>query len=113
MTVLSKLKIAKFVAIHMVKQNTNLKGGILAAWVVVGAVMLVRGIRRDRQSSTAATTDKLLEKVKEEARDKEGEVRSSTSFTDRLKVIFKIICPGLKTKETWFIVFLSVLLVCK
>ena len=111
MAVLSKFKLAQFMVLEGIKRNTNWKGALLTGWVGVGTVMLVRGIRRDRQSSTAATTDMLLQQVKEEAEKKAGDAKTTFTFFQRLKVIMKIICPGIRTKETWFLSFLSILLI--
>merc|ERR1712137_580625 len=107
MTVLSKLKLSQQLFIETVKQHTNLSGGLMAAWVIVGGTVLFRGIVRDRQSSTAAITSKLIENQKETQKQRQQNQNA------RLTSIIKIICPGWKTKESWYLIFLSVLLIAR
>lgn len=98
--------------VAVLKQHMNLNGGLLSAWVVVGSVLLVRGIRRDRQSSTAAATERLLKEASEDKKENEPKIkRPQSSFFRRLLTILKIVCPGLYTKESWFLLFLSALLI--
>ena len=112
MNVFSKLQVAKMMAVAVLKQHLNVKGGLLAGWVAIGSVLLVRGIRRDRQSSTAATTDRLLLQVREAKKQSESKPNTPpSSFYKRLRTIMKIICPGWYTKESWFLFFLSILLI--
>ena len=111
MTVLSKFKLLRMLSWEILKGHAHWKSAILAAWVGTGSVMLVRGIRRDRQSSTAAATDKLLQEAIEKSDKRRSDGPPSRSFSQRFRVILNIICPGWKTKETWFLGFLSVLLV--
>lgn len=115
MNVFSKLKLAKMMAVAVLQQHINIKGGLLATWVVVGTVLIARGIRRDRQSSTAAITDRLLKEALEAKQGEESKIKKGpqTSFFRRLRTILQIVCPGWYTKEAWFLVFLSALLIGK
>ena len=111
--VLSKMELARSVALEVLWKNANWKSALMAAGVGAGSVMLLRGIRRDRQSSTASATDKLLKESVDKGKTEQEKERSrkQRSFWQRLKVIIYVICPGVGTKEAWFLFLLSALLI--
>ena len=100
---------AKTLLVMMLKQQLNITSLGLAAWVVGGGFFLLRGIRRDRQSATAAKTEQLIKVTTEEKKEKAK--FQQKSFLSRFKVILGIICPGWKTVEAWYLIFLSALLI--
>eukprot|EP01095_Lingulamoeba_sp_RSL-Kostka_P002036 TRINITY_DN128_c0_g1_i1.p1 TRINITY_DN128_c0_g1~~TRINITY_DN128_c0_g1_i1.p1 ORF type:complete len:757 (-),score=284.55 TRINITY_DN128_c0_g1_i1:234-2504(-) len=112
MPALSKFAMAKTVGWMMLKKNINSKSIFLAGFVGLGSVILARGMRRDRQSKTAAITEKLLDQQKKEKEKKKKRAKKQTFFT-RLSQILKIIIPGWKSKEAYFIGILSLLLIAR
>jgi hypothetical protein len=113
MTTLSKFKVAKQIGWVVLKRNANLTGVALSAWVIIGSIILARGIRRDRQSATAATTEKLQKIAAEKVKPAKPKIIAapSSSGSSRFGSIIKIICPSLRSKESWFLIFLSALLI--
>lgn len=83
----------------------------LAAFVGACGVTLARGMRRDRQSITAAVTRELLQQQQDEKAKKSGVTRST--FVQRITAILAICIPGWQSKEAWFLTQLSVLLIAR
>lgn len=82
---------------------------LMAGFVGMCIVTLARGMNRDRQSSTAAKTEQLLQLQKDDKQRK----RATGSLSQRLSKIVKIIIPGWKSKESIFVCQLSGLLIAR
>lgn len=99
-----------------VKPHVNWKSAAMAAGIGLGTVVIARGMRRDRQSATAATTDQILQIQNDAAAAVKKPSRKPTKvspFFVRLRRILSICIPGWKSKEFGLVVVLSVLLIAR